>query len=139
MYKATRNIYQELQKDSALKVFIEEDGNAGIVWLQFGIKNGGSYRIRFISKDDDNAVAVRVFGLLKIDDSHTNKLLPILNQLNCKYRYVKFVLDQEGDINVEYDYLLCCPNPAASAKEIVIRIVQIINESYPELMRAMWG
>ncbi len=139
MYRATRRIYEELRKDSGLKVFTEEVGNSSVAWLQFGVKNGGSYRIRFISKDDDNDVAVRIFGLIKVSDFQKSRLLPVINSLNSKYRYAKFVLDDDGDLNVEYDYLVRCPDPAASAREIVVRFVQIVDESYPELMRAMWA
>ena len=139
MYKATRRIYEELKKDSGLKVFTDEAGDSNYVWLQFGIKNGGSYRIRFISKDNDNDVAVRIFGLVTIDETHQAKVLPVINKLNSKYRFAKFVLDKDGDVNLEYDYLVRCPDPAASAKEIVIRMVQIVDEAYPELMRAMWA
>lgn len=139
MFKMTKVIYDELKKDSKLKVFTDDRGDSSNVWLQFGIKNGGSYRIRFISRDDDNDVAVRVFGLVTIDENHWAKVLPAINKLNAKYRYIKFILDDDGDVNLEYDYLVRCPNPAVSAREIVVRIVKIVDDSYPELMRAMWA
>ena len=139
MYKMTKAIYEALNGTSGLKVFTEEVGNSSNVWLQFGLKNGGSYRIRFISKDNDNDVAVRIFGLVAVESSQQAKILPVLNQLNAKFRYTKFVLDKDGDINVEYDYLVRCPDPAASAEEIIVRIVKIVEEAYPELMRAMWA
>lgn len=139
MFKMTRAIYDELKKDSNLKVFTDEHNDSSNVWLQFGIKNGGSYRIRFISKDDDNDVAVRVFSMLTVDENHRDKVLPALNKLNARFRYVKFVLDDDGDVNLEYDYLVRDPDPAASAREIVIRIVKIVDDAYPEIMRAIWA
>ena len=139
VYKCTKAIYETLKNDEGLKVFIDETDNTSAAWLQFGIKNGGSYRIRFISKDDDNDVAVRIFELVSVDKSQFAKVLPVINNLNAKYRYVKFVLDNDGDVNVEYDYLMRCPDPAASAMELIIRIVKIVDEAYPELMRAMWA
>ena len=139
MYKMTREIYEVLKEKGGLKVFTDEHENSSDAWLQFGSKNGGSYRIRFISKDDDNDVAVRVFGLLTVEDSHRDKIMPVINKLNNKYRYIKFVLDDDGDVNLEYDFTLRCPDPTVSAEEIVIRMVKIVDESYPELMRAMWA
>lgn len=139
MYKMTQAIYEELKTDGGLKVFTEEIGDASVAWLQFGIKNGGSYRIRFISKDDDNDVAMRIFSLVTVEEEQRGKVLEVINSLNRKYRYAKFVLDKDGDINIEYDYLVRCPDPAVSAKELVIRMVKIVDESYPELMRAMWA
>ena len=50
VYKMTKKIYDWLQENKpSLKVFIDEREKSSNVWLQFGIKNGGSYRIRFIS------------------------------------------------------------------------------------------
>lgn len=139
MFKMTQAIYNKLKADTEWKVFTEESESRSYVWLQFGIKNGGSYRIRFISHDDDKDVSVRVFSLVSVDEERRSKVLPIVNKLNAKYRFVKFVLDDDGDVNVEYDYLTDCPDPAASAEEMVIRIVRMIDDSYPELMRAMWA
>ena len=139
MYKMTKAIYEVLKKEENLKVFTEEYEDRSDVWLQFGIKNGGSYRIRFISNDDDNDVAVRIYSLLSVEESHRDKILPAINTLNRKYRFVKFVMDNDGDVNVEYDFPVTSPNPAASAKELVIRIVKIVDDSYPVLMRAMWA
>ncbi len=139
MFKATKAIYDELTKEENLKVFVEEDEDRSYVWLQFGIKNGGSYRIRFISNDDDNDVSVRVYGLLSVEGEQKEKVFPALNTLNNKYRFVKFVMDDDGDINIEYDFTVRSVAPEKSAEEIVIRIVKIVDEAYPVLMRAMWA
>ena len=139
MYKMTREIYNALTKDGNLKVFTDETDTSSQVWLQFGLTNGGSYRIRFISRDDDNDVAVRVFELISVEESRQSKILPVINELNSDYRFFKFILDKDGDVNVEYDYFLDCPNPAASARELVIRISNIVDEAYPKLMRALWA
>ena len=140
MFKVTTEIYNALSQVDGLKVFTEDYTNKSEVWLQFGHKTGGgSYRIHFISTKEKNDVAVRVFGLLTVEDSHRDKILPVINKLNNKYRYIKFVLDDDGDVNLEYDFTLRCPDPTVSAEEIVIRMVKIVDESYPELMRAMWA
>ena len=122
-----------------LKVFTEENEKSSEVWLQFPIKNGGDYRIKFISIDNDNDVAVRVFGLIRVGEAQKPKILETLNTLNNKYRYVKFCCDNDSDVNIEYDYLLRSENPENSADEIMFRFVKIIDEVYPQLMHALWG
>ena len=139
MFQATQEIYRELQQVDGFKVFTDEHEKTSDVWLQFSVKNGSSYRIRFISKDDDNDVSVRVFGLVRVETEEKPRILAALNELNVKYRFVKFCCDNDGDVNVEYDYPVKAVNPAASAKEMVIRFTQIIDEAYPVLMRALWG
>ena len=139
MFQATQEIYRELQQVDGFKVFTDEHEKTSDVWLQFSVKNGSSYRIRFISKDDDNDVSVRVFGLVRVETEEKPRILAALNELNVKYRFVKFCCDNDGDVNVEYDYPVNSISPAASAKEMVIRFTQIIDEAYPVLMRALWG
>ena len=139
MFRMTRAIYQELSENTNLKVFTEEYESHSEVWRLFGIKNGGDYKIRFINRDDDADTSVRVFSLVSVEDSHRASVMEALNTLNNKYRYIKFVLDDDNDVNLEYDYPLNCPNPAASAEELVIRIVKMVDDSYPEIMRAIWS
>lgn len=139
MYQMTTKIYEALKQNGNLKVFTEEASESSAVWLQFGIKNGGSYRIRFISTDNDNDVAVRVYSLVSVEESKRANVLTAINKLNRKYRFVKFNMDDDGDVNVEYDYLVNDPDPSASAMELIIRLVKIIDDTYPELMRAMWA
>jgi len=138
MHQATRAIYETLSR-TKLKVFTDEVGESSQVWLQFAIDNGGTYRIRFISSDEDNDVSIRVFSLISLKGDQRVRILPALNFINNKYRFVKFVCDKDGDVNVEYDYPVQTINPAASAEEMVRRFVNIIDEAYPVLMKAMWG
>lgn len=139
MFAATKRIYNALKAKEGLKVFTEENEKSSEVWLQFPVRNGGNYRIKFISTDNDNDVAVRVFGLLRVDDTQKAKILEALNALNVKYRYVKFCCDNDGDVNIEYDYPVRSENPENSAEEIVIRFVKIIDDAYPQLMHALWN
>ncbi len=139
MFQATAAIYEALTQDGDLKVFTSDGEKSSEVWLAFNVKNGGNYRIRFISTGNDNSVAVRVFELLSVSEDKAEQIYKAINELNCKYRYAKFCCGENGNISVEYDYPLGCSNPSESAKEIIIRFVQIINEAYPVLMHALWA
>lgn len=139
MFQATKAIYEAFKRSDGLKPFTDETEKSSNVWLQFGVEGGGNYKIRFISHDDDNDVSVRVYSLLSIPEAKRAKLIGIVNDLNCEFRYAKFVLDKDGDVNVEYDYPVKCSNPAESAPEIVARMVRIIDKAYPRLMQGMWA
>lgn len=139
MFAATKRIYNTLKNEGGLKVFTDESDKQSDAWVQFGLKNGGSYRIRFISTDNDNDVAVRIFQLVQLEQSQVANVLPVLNQLNCQYRFTKFCCDKDGDVNVEYDYPAKSDMPERSAVEIVARFVKIVEEAYPQIMRALWS
>ena len=138
MYPATIEIYERLISTTKLKVFTEEVGDSSAVWLQFTLENGGSYRIRFISKSDGNDVAVRVFSLITVREEQAGTMLKVLNDLNKRFRFLKFVLDDHNNVQVEYDFTSNTASAADSAEEIIIRIVQILKDAYPEMMRALW-
>lgn len=106
--------------------------------MQFGLKNGGSYRIKYISIDNDNDVVVRVFGLVSVSEEQRLSMLELINEINAEYRYIKLCCDDDGEINIEYDFQLSSSHPEDSATEIVSRFVKIIDEIYPRLMRALW-
>ena len=140
VYKMTKKIYDWLQENKpSLKVFIDEREKSSNVWLQFGIKNGGSYRIRFISSDDDNDVSVRAYAIVSVDSAKRSKVLEAVNSLNNEYRYVRFVIDEDNDINVEYDFPVRADNVEECAMEMISRFVDIIDEAYPTIMRVIFN
>ena len=54
MFKATQDIYRALQQVDGFKVFTDDHEKSSDAWLQFSVKNGSTYRIRF--KVDWNSV-----------------------------------------------------------------------------------
>lgn len=139
MYKSILAIYNTLKDGPGLKVFTDDLEKQSVAWLQFRIKNGGNYRIQFIATSDKGDIAVRIFSLVRFDPEKIPQLLPVLNSLNCKFRYVKFTCDNDGDVNLEYDYPSSCSHPEETVLELVLRLVKIVDDSYPDIMRAMWS
>lgn len=140
MFKMTRFIYDELKiQNPNLKMFTEEKENRSEVWLEFGIKNGGNYRIRFINTSDNNDTAVRVFNLITVEKNQIARILPVINQLNGKYRFFKFYCDENGEINLIYDFLPNSIYPEKSTMEVLTRVVDIVDTVYPVIMRALWN
>ncbi len=138
MHQATKAIADAISRTS-YKYDTEEINEQSFVSLLFRGDNGLQYTIRFISVDEDNDVAIRVFSLMSLTGDQRVRVLPALNFLNNKYRFVRFVCDKDGDVNVSYDYPVRSIDPSASAEEMVRRFSNIIEESYPVLMKAVWG
>ena len=63
------------------------------------------------------------------------------NVLNHKIRYMKFYLDIDGDINVEYDFPVHSPDNGIGemAFEIFVRTMQILNSEYSIFMKALYS
>ena len=140
MRAATIAIHEYFSTKTELKVFTEEVGDTSAVVMGFRLKGStNGYTIRFISRDDGNDVAVRVFGLVAADEEKADRVLRAVNQLNRRFRFTKFVMGDDNRVHVEYDFGVSTPDLIEGVKEIIARFVKIIEEAYPELMRAMWS
>lgn len=140
IYKATRLIQEAMEKED-LHFRVEEGDESSRVLAGFSVKNGPSVRVQFISRDDDNDVAVRLFGLVgDVAEDKAAAVTAACNECNKKYRFLKFVLDDDHDVNVEYDFPVRSSSDTVGdeACEIFIRIMKIVDECYPEFMKALW-
>ena len=66
-------------------------------------------------------------------------MLLACNELNNKYRWVKFVIDDDRDINIEADCVISPSTAGTVCIEMFYHFMGIAKEAYPVLMRAQWG
>lgn len=137
MFRATREVVKAFQEVN-FKCKVEEAD--GISLVKAGVSGKQTtYQIHFISTDDDNDVAVRVVAFVKGVPEKRVQLLEAANACNERFRFVKFVLDQEGRVNVEADIPQRVTNVGPVAVEITVRIMRILDEAYPVFMKALWS
>ncbi len=108
----------------------------------FSVDCGPNVVMRFISRDDDNDVAARIYGLISnTPKEKRGRVLEACNTLNRKVRFMKFYLDGDNDINVEYDFPMRSPDNGIGemAFEIFIRTMQILDSEYGTFVEALYG
>ena len=108
----------------------------------FSIDCGPNVIMRFISRDNDNDVAARIFGLItNIPKEKRTRVMEACNVLNRKIRHMKFYLDTVGDINVEYDFLVHSPDTEIGemAFEIFVRMMRNLDSEYSIFMKALYS
>lgn len=66
--------------------------------------------------------------------------MEVCNQMHIKVRYVKFVLDEDNDLNLEYDppQLISDDCVGEVAVEMMIHIARIMDENYSAFMKALY-
>ena len=102
-------------------------------------ENVSSIRLVFFFFDDERTVNVKSFSLAKIP---TDKLLNAyiaLNGLNYQYRWVKFYLDSDNEVTIAGDAIVDEETVGEELFEVLVKFVTIIDESYPEIMKALWS
>ena len=138
LFKATREIEDYFKNIKNWKCKTQRTENTSSVEIDF---NGDNVivKVRFISVDDDNDVLVRAYEVVtQIPEGKRPAILEVVNSLNDKYRYAKFVL-YDRSVDVEYDFPIGITEVGKVAAEIVSQFVKIIDEAYHELMKALWG
>ncbi len=90
--------------------------------------------------DNDNShVALRCFCIAKAPESKFGNVLVACNQCNVEYRWVKFVIDSDLDVSV-YDDAIVSPETAGEELfELVLRMIGIVDDCYPTIMKSVWG
>ena len=139
MFKATKEIATYLEA-KGIKYTVEENDKISYVEVKYSCDNAPSITVTFFSGDDDNDVSARVVRLVRgVPENKTAAVLKVINELHRRFRYAKFVLDKDNDVNMEYDLPLRTADVGAAAKEICSRLVDIGDKAYPDLMKAIWS
>lgn len=90
-------------------------------------------------EDGDGLVALRCWSFGKVPASRRETVLEACNTLNTKYRWVKFYIDNDGDIAVAADAVIDIATVGAECCQLVNRMVDIYDNGYPILMKACWS
>lgn len=140
VYRATQYIANEFTRKD-LKFDVRETENSSLVSITCNGDNVKSLNVLFISRDNDPDVAVRAFALGTFPAEKRQKGINLANDLNREYRYLKFALDNDGDLNAEFDFPLRCSISEVGdlAMELLSRCLKIVDEAYPKIMQALWG
>ena len=85
----------------------------------------------------DHTVMIRAADIAKVPIDRKYDVLVVLNQLNEKYRWSRFyvLLTLKHWLN---DHL-AGESSGAIVMELILRINSIVNEAFPEIMKAIWG
>lgn len=110
-----------------------------VVRLGLTTESGAKIDFAIFPNGGGSDISVRVYSLVKVTEPKMGAMLRACNQLNSQFRFVKFTIDSDLDLNVEYDIAMHNGEIGETVLEMIIRFRQIINEGYPVLMRAMYA
>ena len=139
MFKAIVQIQKEFDK-KGINYSIIDRKNSQIIQAGIPIENGPSIMVLFIAHVDTNDISIRVFFFFfKVKKEKRLLLLDAINNCNDKFRFFKFSIDSDNDVNVEYDFLTESSNIGPMAFEALVRISSVLDDAYPILMGAVYS
>ena len=122
-----------------LRVNQTDDGKALRIGMG-GMKNLQQTEVYVIFDDDDHSAAIRIFGFTQVAPEKYPVMYKVCSEMNKKFRWVKFYVNKDrNSINAEDDAKFEPETCGAEIFELVIRMLQIVDEAYPEFMKALWA
>jgi len=90
----------------------------------------------FFDRDGDPLTAFKCWEIASFKDKR-DRAIVVCNELNSKYRWVKFFVNDENNIVADADAMLDASTCGEECMSIVRRLVSIIDESYLMIMKAL--
>lgn len=89
-------------------------------------------------EDNDPLVQFKCWDILSFKNNEAAALV-VCNALNYKYRWVKFYLDKDSDVVASMDAMVDQDSCGEECMSLIARLINIIDESYPDIARARWA
>lgn len=103
------------------------------------VLNNGEYmqnmQLRIFLQESNISIYMKIG---QVTQEKVNTLILKLNEINSKYRFVKFYIEDDISIFAEIDYDFNQEDAADVCLQACIRIVTIVDECYPEIMKTIW-
>jgi len=111
-----------------------------VLYIKFnGMDHCPGIEIIVYFDDDDETVAIRAFEVVKVPDDKKKEILRACNELNAQYRWAKFYLEDDMFVAVADDAIIDAAACGEEIHELVLRIMNIVDEGYPTLMKAIYA
>lgn len=107
--------------------------------VYFGIDTKNVKSVRTMSIFGGPSVSVTCTEICKIPDDKFADALLICNELNVKYRFAKFFIDNDNELVIQADGFLD-PNSAGEETWALAKAtLDKVDEAYGKLMKAIWA
>ena len=108
---------------------------------QFGsltTQSGQRLTFKDFDKDGDGMVEFKCFDIINMKGK-TQEGMAACNEMNAKWRWVKFYIDDDDDIICEADSYICEDNCGEVCESMMDRMADIVEKSFPTFARAKFA
>ena len=107
--------------------------------LKVAGKNFKQVNLMILANSENPDCVMRAPRIADFTEERREQALDLINRVNQKYRFIKLILEDDNTVTATADLPTRAGNPGPVAHELFIRMMTIIDEVYPQLMKAVWG
>ena len=103
--------------------------------------NGKAATVNFsvFFDQDGHSVSLRVLRFFPVPIDKRLQILEDINKTNKEYRWIKYYINDENDVNVQADAIINAENSGEIVVELIARTIRIIDNTYPTFMHTIWA
>ncbi|MBR5095030.1 MAG: YbjN domain-containing protein [Oscillospiraceae bacterium] len=132
-----KQLYLAYMDQKGIRYTDRDDRTVRVVYTGDNLKSIPVYV--FFDKDGEGLVTLRCWDIAKIPESKKTAAILACNELNNKYRWVKFYVDSDNDVCAQIDAYIDEETCGYECASLVNRVVNIVDEGYPVFMRVLWA
>ena len=105
-----------------------------------GAKNIPKLEVMLIV-DAEGDCKIRNYLIRDISEKKRQRMLEIVNDLNKKFRYITFSIDEDGDLLAAYDFSIFSTDKEVVDKQVGTMLCitgEIMDKCFPKIMKALW-
>lgn len=138
MYNITQQI-KEFYEEAEVGIDIVEDEEIDVLTISCSGENIKNLKCSmFIEKEEMPIVSVRYFGVCVIPENKYGVMLDLVNKLNDTYKFVKFSINEDYELNIASSNFVTEENAAIVADDLCDGCLRAYDDEYSNIMRTMW-
>ena len=113
-----------------------------VIEIIYNGKNMARIRMVLTFDKDEKSIAIHSYSIAKPkDDSAVSKAKAYIacNLLNQKWRWFKFYLDTDDEYTASVDAVIDLYTAGEECYELIQRMTDVIDNSYPLIMQSIWS
>ena len=114
--------------DSEGKYYLTNDEN-NVVNLNYQGENFDSLTFTVLFDEDGRSVAIRAYSIVRFKKNQLNDAYKFCNDMNNKFRWIKFYIDFEDDLTASLDAVVSPDSVAEECYELLCRTVTIVDSA----------
>ena len=115
--------------------------NQEVIISGFSMKNRpGSQRLIIHFDNNEKGVAIRAFEVAKFPEEKKDSMYKLVNQLNDKFRWIKFTVDEEDcTITAADDAVIDLDTCGQEVWQCCLQMLGIIDDAYGDIMKGIFS
>jgi len=139
MTKNSQQFKELLEKNDIWVEFFDNEGDS-YCNIKQKLACGPTINLILVFDNDDRLVRLHTMGYITFNNpSRKEYVYSLLNELNNKYSYFKFVIDKENNISVAY-YLPFLNNFSSDVvMQQILSTIEVMENEYAGFMKLIWA